>query len=235
MNRLLLSLVALLALQNAFAQTDRNHYADATLAIGNYQGSVSVSALHNWYPGANRKVGIGLGARFTSYIGQNQYYTTAPAKLTSGSTGPQVIFQDDIKGNIDTLLVKSPQVNSLNLYINIDYAFSRKVIAGFNIDAIGFSFGSGRQANYINGSSGKITDASPTPFNILLVSDNDRGSLNSEFYVRYFLNDRWGIKGGVQFLFTEYTPTSKVQTQPEENDRFRRKSLMFSLGITFKL
>ena len=130
------------------------------------------------------------------------------------------------------MLVKSPQVNSLNLFIDLSYTFNAKWRAGFNIDAIGFSFGSSRQANYINGSTGKITQASPTPFNVLLVSDNDRGSLNSELYVNYFINATWGLKAGAQFLFTEYTTITKVQVYPEENDRFRNKSLLFCLGVT---
>ena len=237
MKKWFLATLSCLSWHLSFSQDDAKflNQADATVAAGNYQGSFSLSYLHDWKLGTRRKLGLGIGGRFTSYFGQNQYYVTAPAKLTSGSTGPGAIFQDDIEKNIDTLLVQSPQVNSLNLFINIDYSFSSKFVVGFNIDAIGFSFGGNRQGNYINGSSGKITDAAPTPFNVLLVSDNDRGSLNSEFYGKYSINNKWGLKAGVQFLFTEYTTTTKVQTYPEENDRFRNKSLLFCLGITYKL
>ena len=236
MKRFVLGVIVLLTAHPSFSQkTGRANYADATIGVGRYQGTLSLSYLHNWNLGTKRKLSIGLGGRFTSYVGQNQYYTTAPAKLTSGSKGPLVIFKNDIDANIDTLLVKSPQVNSLNMFINIDYAVSPKVLVGFNIDAIGFSFGGRKQANYINGPTGKITEGSPTAFNVLLVSDNDLGSLNSEMYARYFLNEKWGIKAGVQFLFTEYKTTTKVQTSPEENDRFRNKSLLFCLGLTYKL
>ena len=237
MKKLLLLITAGLIGPTAFSQTPATtaRYADATLAAGNYQGSLTLAYLHDWRIGAKRKLGIGVGGRFTSYVGQNQYYSTAPANLTSGSNGPAIIFDNNINGNIDSLLVKSPQVNSVNLFINFDYVFSKKFMAGFNIDAIGFSFGGKRQGNYINGATGKITEASPTPFNLLLVSDNDLGSLNSEFYFKYFFNEKWGVKAGAQFLFTEYTTTTKVQTYPEENDRFRNKSLMFSLGVTRRL
>ena len=236
MKQLLLGLIASLMLHNSFAQREStSNYADATVAIGSYQGTLSLAYLHNWNLGTKRKLGIGLGGRFTSYVGQNQYYATAPAKLTSGSTGPLVIFKNNIDANVDTLLVKSPQINSLNLFINIDYAVSPKLLIGFNIDAIGVSVGGRKQANYINSPSGKITEGSPTNFNVLLVSDNDIGTLNSEMYARYFLTEKWGIKAGVQFLFTEYKTTTKVQTYPEENDRFRNKSLLFCLGVTYKL
>ena len=227
---------ALMTLEG-FSQTSRGvtKYVDATFGVAKYQGTLSLSYVNTWRLGAKQKLGIGLGCRFTSYVAANQYYTTAPAILTSGSTSPVIIFEDNIQANIDTFLIKSPQVNSINLSIRIDYQLSKKIAAGFNIDAIGFSFGGSRTGNYINGASGKMVSATPTPFNILLISDNDKGSLNSEFYFRYFLNDMWGLKVGAQFLFTEYTTETKVQQFPEENDRFRNKSLLFCLGVSYKI
>jgi hypothetical protein len=210
-------------------------YLHLDMAAASYRGSLSASFLHDWRLGTNKKFGFGLGARFTSFLGANQYYITAPAELTSGSTGPLVIFKENITENIDSLLVKSPQVNALNLMINLDYQFSSKLLVGFNIDAVGFSFGANKQANFMSGTSGKNTTASPTPFNLLLISDNDLGTLNSELYLRYFWNDRWGAKIAAQFLFTEYTTTTNVQVSPEENDRFRNKSLLFSIGVSYKL
>ncbi len=210
-------------------------YLNADLGAGSYRGSLSVSYVHNWRFGSHQQFGVGLGGRLTSFVGANLYYITAPAKLTSESTSPLVFFKENIVKNIDSLLVKSPQINALNLMINLDYRLSKKLTVGFNIDAIGFSFGGSRRANYINGFTGKNTSGSPTPFNVLLISDNDRGMLNSELYFKYFLSDRWAVKTSLQFLFTEYTTVTKVQQLPEENDRFRNKSLMFSLGVSYKL
>ncbi|GHN00749.1 hypothetical protein WSM22_22380 [Cytophagales bacterium WSM2-2] len=212
-----------------------SNYADVTFGAAKYQGTFAVSYVHFWNLGASQKLGIGIGGRFTSYLGANQYYITAPASLTSESTSPLIIFKDNITTNIDTFLVKSPQLNCLNLSINIDYQVSSKITAGFNIDAIGFSFGASRSGNYINGPVGKMANASPTLFNILLVSDNDNGGLNSEFFVRYSLSDKWSLKAGAQFLFTEYTTTVKVQQFPQENDRFRNKSLLACIGFTYRL
>ena len=213
----------------------RINYADATFAVGSSQGTFSASFGRDWRMGKAQKFGLGIGGRFTTYLGQNQYYETAPAKITSGSTGPGIIFQDNIPANIDTLLVSSPQVNALNIYINLSYQISKRFLVGFNIDAIGFSFGGSKTANYINGATGAITSAKPTTFNLLLVSDNDLGSLNSELYLKYEWKERWSIKGGIQFLFTEYTTSTKVQTYPEPNDRFRNKTLMGELGISYRL
>jgi hypothetical protein len=64
------------------------------------------------------------------------------------------------------------------------------------------------------------------------VSDNDLGSLNSELYARYWVNDKIGFRAGLSFQFVEYT-TDKVLTF--ENDRFRTKNLLPMLAISYKL
>ncbi|HYC83926.1 MAG TPA: hypothetical protein VEB86_01835, partial [Chryseosolibacter sp.] len=206
---------------------------EATAGVGSYRGTLSFSYIHNWRFGNNERIGIGAGARLTSFLGSNLYYITAPAILTSGSRSPLILFKENIVENIDSVLIGSPQVNSLNVCVNLEYRFSRKLTAGFNIDAIGFSLGKTKRANYINGSEGRMTHASPTPWNILLISDNDRGSLNSEFYARYTISPVLAIKAGAQFLFTEYTTEAPVQQEPMANDRFRNKALLFALGLTF--
>ncbi len=211
------------------------YYGDATVAVGKSKGTVSFLYGYDWQFGNKEKFAVGVGGRFTAFIGRDQYYRTAPAKLTSGSTGPLVIFKPDNEANIDTFLVKSPQVNSLNLLINVRYAWSNRLHLGFNIDAIGFSFGGEKEGTYLNFPEGAVSTANPTAFNVLLISDNDRGSLNSEFYARYFLNKKWALKAGAQFHFTEYTTDTEVQQFPEPNDRFRNKSLMVALGVSVKL
>ncbi len=226
----------LLALPSViFSQSKTAQYLDGTFSFAKYEGALAIHYSHLWQLGKSQKMGIGLGARATSYLGANQYYVTAPAKLTSGGPGPFVIFKENIIDNIDSLLVKSPLVTSINLSINIQYQLSNKFSAGFNIDALGFSFGSKKIGNYINGFTGRLTQGKPTTLNLLLTSDNDFGSLNSELFVRYKVNDMWSVKASSVFLFTEYRTDSKVQQLPEPNDRFRNKSLMFGLGITYQI
>jgi hypothetical protein len=209
-----------------------------TTAIGSSEFSTAFAYQHLWLVGKKKKLGLGAGLRFTNYFGFNKYFTTAPAELTSGKTGPGVFFSENIEENIDSVLFKNAQVNALNLSINIQYAFSKKFAAGFNIDAIGFSFGGRKDATYFgNNGTGGATTAKPTGFNLLLISDNDKGSLNSEFYGKYMFNNKWAAKLGYQFLFVEYTTDSKVQTAPggQTNDRFRNKSSGILLGITRSL
>lgn len=208
---------------------------DLGLAFGKSQGAFSAGFTHDWLVGKKKKFIVGLGGRLTTYVAQNQYYETAPAELTSGSTGPGVIFEETITANIDTFLISNPAVFAINALINLSYRLSETLSVGFNIDLVGFSFGGERQGNYINGSQGQMSSAKPTVFNALLISDNDLGSLNSELYAKYRISDRWSAKAGLQFLFTEYTTSTEVQQLPEPNDRFRNKSLMLMIGASFKL
>jgi len=227
MKKVLILLISLVP----FLSWSQIKYGDVTGAVGQREGSLSVMYTCAWQLGAKKKFEIGIAGRFTTYLGQNQYYITAPAKLTSGSTGPLVIFKENIAANIDTFLIQSPQVNALNIAIHLGYQVSTKISVGFNIDALGFSFGSKKSGSYINGVFGQQEQAKPTAFNALLISDNDLGSLNSELFLKYQLKDNWGIKSGLQFLFTEYTTDTEVQQTPEPNSRFRDKSLLFAFGL----
>jgi hypothetical protein len=205
-------------------------------AVAKTQGSASMAVGRNWEFGKSKRFAVGTGLRFNAYFGKNQFYITAPAKLTSGSTGPLVIFKENIAANIDSFRILSPQVNSLNLFINLRYRISSKISAGFNIDALGFSFGTRKTGTYINRTEGKIVSehGRPTIFNVLLISDNDRGTLSSELYLTYSINERWSAKLAANFLFTEYTTEAQLQQNPEPNDRFRNKSLMLGFGLVRK-
>jgi hypothetical protein len=197
------------------AQTKSNskiQLLDLTGSIGSGQGSVAASYIHNWHLGKKQKFSIGAGARFTSYFGSNQYFISAPAKITSGSSGPGVLFEENIPANIDSLLVSSTNINALNLSINLGYRITPKLSAGFNIDAIGFSFGGNKAVRYVNGTTIVNTTAKPTGFNALLISDNDLGALNSELFATYSFNKKWSAKLGYQFLFTEYTTATKCNS-----------------------
>jgi hypothetical protein len=219
---------------NALAQP---HQSSVDFSIGgaNSEGCISTSFSRDWSLGGSDRFYIGSGIRLNAYLGKNRYYVTAPAKLTSGKKGPRVLFIENIPENMDTLLLKNAQVNSVNLFLNLAVRFNAKFSAGFDIDVIGFSFGARTKGNYINGVQGSIQAAKVSSFNLLLISDNDRGMLNSELYVKYAVHNRIDLKGGAQFLFSEYTTDSFVQQLPEPNNRFRKKSLMIFVGLSLKL
>ena len=212
---------------NAQKRLAKEQAAAFSLAFGSNQFTTSLNYQYLWNIGKKKQWQIGTGARLTNNFGNKNFYITAPAKLTSGKTGPAVFFADQIEPNIDSLLFNKTQANALNITVNFGFKINDKFTVGFNIDAIGFSFG-GRQAGTFYGNGGTVgaANANPTTFNLLLVSDNDLGTLNSEFFALYNFNKKWGVKLGFQFLFTEYTTSTKVQTTQsgQQNDRFRNKS-----------
>lgn len=215
-----------------------DQFADLTGTVGTSQGSGAASYVYNWKIGKKQKIEIGLGARWTTYFGKKKDFMTAgPAKKTRTSTTPFLIFfAGQEEQNFDTLTVQRPLANSLNLTVNLGYNLSRKWYAGFNIDLIGFSFG--RKGSGILTSNGKTTNepnAKPTSFNVLLTGDHDRGTLNSEFFVKYKLDDRWALKAVYQFIFVEYTTEIQKQmfSDGSTNDRFRNKANNLGLGIAY--
>lgn len=229
-----LGLLSVVLFLHICAEAQPETHAEFTGAGAKLQSTAAASFQRLWAIKESR-IKAGAGIRLTSYFAANQYYVTAPAKLTSGKTGPLVFFTENIVHNMDSFLVKTPQVNALNVMLSISYVLSQKVCIGFNIDAMGFSFGNRTRGNYINGFNGANVEAKPTSFNVLLISDNDLGTLNSELYGKYLLNEKWSVKAGIQFLFTEYTTETKVQQLPEPNNRFRRKSLLAAIGISYLL
>jgi hypothetical protein len=170
-----------------------NNDFDLALAANSHQSLEALSWVHYQNITRNKKFKIGYGLRINSQFGKNLNYATAPAKLTSERTDPGVLFSETFYKNIDTLYVRKSQNNSLNISINLQYTFFRKLDLGFNIDAIGFSFGgstTGRYDAYQSPKNGSIQTASPSPFNLLLVSDNDIGNKSRVIICLYRIHYR---------------------------------------------
>lgn len=215
-------------------------YTDFMLGIGSGQTNVSLSYQRNWKFGKKQKLEMGVGMRFSSFFSSNKYFTTAPARIVKGEAGPQALFKEPIPEYVDSVLFPSAQINSLNFMLDIAYSFSDRFKVGFNIDVIGISFGGVQSGTYINGNApdgivNKPVSGSPTGFNLLLVGENDIGSLNSEFFVAYAFNDTWSAKLGAQHIFMEYTTDTKVQQLPEANDRFRITPTVVCVGVLYRI
>lgn len=225
---------------NSYAQQlpARHHrFADFSATAGLSQQSLAVSYNYNWRLGKTRKFELGLGVRNTAYFGVKKDFWTAPAKLARTNTTPFLIFFAGQKiENWDTLTIQRPFTNSLNISINFGYNISKKLYAGFNIDAIGFTLGRTTSGILVsNGTTRTEPAAKPAAFNLLLTGDHDLGSLNSEFHLNYNFNNHWSIKGIYQFLFVEYKTTTIQQTTPDgtKNDRFRNKANNGGLGVVY--
>jgi len=189
------------------------------------------AAWNRWhYVALKKRFFVGYGLRLTSSFAKNNSYITAPASISEGN-----FLKAQNQAKLDTLQLSSGQINSLNAVIHLGYRFSSKLVLGFNIDALGFSFGGEQKGNfyaYTQGKQPSAETAKVNKLNVLLTGDYDIGSLNSELYAMYQLNDKIALRGGFSFLFSEYISNQKLTF---DNDRFRAKTLSPFLAISIGL
>ncbi|WP_337045373.1 hypothetical protein [Emticicia sp. 17c] len=227
---LLLLLSHTLSAQYSYPKTQQN--LDLAVDFGSAL-SPSVSYQNLYGIGKAGRFKIGWGIRLNSFFGGQKNYITAPAKLTSGTQSIVALFTENIASNLDTLQLAKSRLGSLNGTIVLQYSI-KKLDVGFNIDFVGFSFGKSQRGKFIASESKSLNNtlqtAKPTPFNLLLISDSDIGSLNSELYFRYWASNRLAVRAGASFQFLEYTTT---KTLTFENDRFRHKALLPFVAITY--
>ncbi|MGL4629913.1 MAG: hypothetical protein ACRCVT_01810 [Leadbetterella sp.] len=215
----------ILSIANLYGQY--KPYFDFGVASGSQSNTelLSYSAMlgKNFKIGKMKRFTIGTGIRYTGFDAKNPIYTSAPSSFAADPL------------TVDTVMTNSSSMHSLNAIINLGFRLTKRIGLGFDIDAIGVSFGEKKNVDYVNEGKKSSVEASPFSPNILLVGNNDRGSLNSRFYVNYGITKRFGIKLAYQFLFNEYKTSSEVQTETIDsksttNDRFRAKSSMIYLG-----
>jgi hypothetical protein len=243
MKNLSILLILLLLTRFTFAQEIPRKYTTIDLALAGGSGfSPALSYTQMYGIGASGKFKLGYGVRLTSFFKGSTELRTAPAKFTSGNSSIVALFSDDLVANIDTFRVGRVQTNALNISINLQYQIASKLEVGFNIDAFGYTFG-GKQTGTLKAINSKrrfddgsvVSGAKPTGFNLLLVSDSDLGSLNSELYARYWVSNKIGIRAGLSFQFIEYSSDKKVAIEQDYNDRWRYKSLMPLVAVSIKI
>lgn len=207
------------------------NYLDAAIAFRDgFSPSVSWQKL---YGKKNFKIGFGL--RAGAYFSGDKELLTAPAKLTSGRQSIVAFFTEYNPEKIDTMQVQNTAVASLNSMIVLQYSL-KKLDFGFNIDALGFTVGPRQNGIFQAIESPEFNNTTqelrPTSFNLLLISDSDIGSLNSELFLRYNLNEKSGLRLALGFQFIEYTAAKKLTF---DNDRYRLKTLLPVIAYSHKL
>jgi len=159
---------------------------------------------------------VGLGARFSAYSDSGGVpYPNGDADLLAA-------------GANNTLTVGEPRNYAANLMFAISARIYRGLEAGLNIDLLGVGFGPEVTGTYAgtDPSFAGPQRASPTRFNLLLFGRNDRGQLDSEFFLAYWFGS-WGVRAGVSHMSTEYTTTQELDAG---NDRFRASATRFFLA-----
>jgi hypothetical protein len=217
----ILGLSVLLSSIGLAGYAQRSPYAEAGVGFGASTISPVVALHKDWSLDKKSRFLIGSGVRFTGFYANNVTLTSAPPNLARDPA------------SVDTLFAPAPNINALNLLITLAVNVSPKIQLGFSIDALGFSFGPTGKPDFVASGNRSTVSASPTRFNVLLIDNNDIGSLGSYIFGRYRFSNKVGIKLAYQHLFNELTTTTTVQTIPEANDRFRVKSNLAYLGIQY--
>lgn len=234
MNKLIFLLLFLFNI--TYAQYKKSNFIELGIAFASNKVTFNINAHHVHGITKNKKLKVGYGLRFTNFWATNQNYTSAPAQLAKNKTGPAVLFTKKSPQNVDSISVRNSQINFLNVFVILQYTFFDKLDIGINIDVIGLGFGSAKNAVYqsLNTNKQENTIATPTNINLLLIDVNDRGNLNSELFVRYWITKKWAIKASLIHQFAEIITNTEVQQTPFANDRFRLISDFVSLGVSFK-
>ena len=232
MNKILLTIGLIGLGLVSYAQKSEKSF-DIALAAKNAIFAPSLSFEKNYGLGSKKKFSIGWGVRANAVFGGAGNYITAPALLTSGKRSLVAFFTEYKNDKLDTLDLKKTGIVAFNSKIVLQYRFKKSDL-GFNIDVFGVTFG-GNQSGIFRASDSKSLNktqqtAKPAPFNLLLISDSDRGSLNSELYYRYWIKKNAALRVGLSFQFVEYK-ASKILTY--ENDRYRIKPLMPFIAYSF--
>lgn len=207
----------------------REHHADLTYSFGKNSSTVSGHVVKNFKLLKSEKLHLGVGARGGYFQGIDVPYLTAPAKHTKSDDG------------IDTLIVSKPIIMCVNVSLNASYHFTPQLSVGFNVDAIGFTFGKKRDS-YFYPSLASQNEEPPrnklynekvrtSTNNFLLIGNNNRGTLYSEAFVRYRYQERYSLKVGYSFITTEYA--SKNRIGHNGNYRFRNTSGQILIGIGY--
>lgn len=172
---------------------------------------------------------VGWGIRGVHTNGKNIDFTTAPANLTQKSS------------TIDTLQMPRAVITNFNFTVGVQFSILNRLDIGVNTDLIGLALGGKRTGTYLASAGYNSIDslnlhktaqmATPTFLGLQWFANKQVGNLNNEVYARLYISQRLGIKVGYIFNTTEYL-TQKALL--DDNRRFRSRTQMIQVGITFR-
>jgi hypothetical protein len=240
MKKLLIAIIACATLQANAQSTSKSvlrnlkYGVSSTIAQGLFAPAIDVKQYFTLSTKKQTRFQPGFGVRLTQISGGHcLLYTTAPADITKGS-----LTSAPILANIDSFGLDNTGATALNALIALNYHINSKFNVEFNIDLAGFTFGKSQKA-YLRNPNGVDSafvsaNGSPTAQNLLLVSDRDLGSLNSELVGTYKISNHFRAKLGAGFLFSEYSFDNPTYVNTSgvtvTNNRFRNKTMGITIG-----
>lgn len=224
-------LSALIVFFSILSFSQREHHADLAYSFGKNSYTIAGNVVKNFKLLKSEKLHLGVGARGAYFQGTDVSFITAPAKHKKSEDA------------IDTIIVDKPFFVSVNVTLNASYHFTPQWSVGCNVDAIGFTFGKKKYANYYPSLASQTEEpprsklegqqVRPSQNNFLLIGNNNKGTLYSEVFVRYTYMERFSLKAGYSFITTEVA--SKNRIGHNNNYRFRNTSgqMMIGFGYSF--
>lgn len=160
-----------------------------------------------------KRIRLGAGFRFNmANVTDRTYVTAFQARPDAGSYNS--LFLDD------------HTVYSLNLTLNADISFTCWLDAGLNIDVVGVSFGESTDALYRSASffpAASTEQAKPELLNVFAFGNNNRGTLNTQFYLRFWPGELFFVKAGSSLY---HLSENTDNTLNYSNNRFNTDSYM---------
>lgn len=211
-----------LQVQTTQAQEIKNPNNSIELGVG-FASDAFVGGIgyyQDWGLGKKKAFRLGYGVRFSAYSGSDVTHISAPPEF----------YNDEAKQ--DSIFVSNPQMNNIAVYIGASYVIRERIELGFNIDAIGYTFGGDKDATFTSNGVETATTVNPNSITALLIAANDIGMVRSDFFVGYKFNDNWGARLGYGLLFTEYRTETELQ---EGNTRYRGNPGTITVGVVYSL
>lgn len=151
---------------------------DGSLGVSDRTWRVALAS--QWRLTVGSRLTLGTGLRLTHYNGEPSSYRN----------------QGAVNAALPERLDIDPAVWGLNLIVSAQARVVGSLAAGANIDLIGVAAGPSRQSG--------TADVKPSRGSLLLYGDNDRGSLNSEFFLAVAVGRRIELRGGLSHYVTGY-------------------------------
>ena len=174
----------------------------------------------------SNKLRLGLGLRAGIQDNQNIAFTSAHASIK------------DNPNNLDTLFHSRVQSAAFNLYFNGEYALSKHVTFGLNLDLLGISTGLATDADYSPGATSQAygyyaiddVESIPTAANAFSFG-NSKGALNTQLYVKLRVTRKVALRLGGAYLFQEFSTENGYGAF--KSYRYEYNSIGYFVGLTF--
>lgn len=193
---------------------------DGSFGTNGSQNVFSMAFLRTHALGKQHRLLLSYGLRFSSFGGRDMEFYSAP---------PDFYL---IPEKTDTLFMSNGGQNNVALFIGASYKVKNLLVFGFNIDAVGYTFGKTRTGQFNPGGSNISDESSPNQITALLVGANDIGMIKAEFEVGVLLSSHLELRTGLSNMFLEYKTSKELQAG---NDRFRAASSVGFLGVRIYL